>query len=229
MKTLLLFLSLAIIIFLPLSTSKNQAWIAVRDTNGNPLNKMNRYWITPANHTENGGGVRAVVYLGSSTDLQQQKTTICPTSVVLSHSPTDDGFAVYFTPENPRYEKIAEFTPLNIHFSPVYPLCRDLTVWKVDNLLPDLPPAYRHTISTGAKLGNHNDVSSWFQIRPMALADSRKYSYKLVFCLQGITSYCQNIGIVPQNGYLRLVLSQHPMPFQFKLDNVIKIGMAAEA
>ncbi|PHU18380.1 hypothetical protein BC332_14075 [Capsicum chinense] len=220
MKTILILLFLSLAIILPLSalatcattdTLDNQVLINVLDTNGNPLNKSSRYWITPAYYTMNGGGVR-VVNLGS--DLQQ--TTMCPTSVVQSHSPTDDGIAVYFTPKNPKYEKIVVSTPLNIHFYFDYPLCRNLTVWKVDNLVTELP----HTISTGAKLGNPNDLSSWFQIKPLGR------NYKLVFCLQG-ESYCQNIGIVSQSGYHRLVLSKNPKPFVFKLDD--RIGMAAEA
>ncbi|PHU18379.1 hypothetical protein BC332_14074 [Capsicum chinense] len=182
MKTILLFLSLAII--LPLSalatcattdTPTNQVWLGVRDTNGKPLNASNRYWIIPAYHTMDIGGVR----LANLDD--QQQTTTCPTSVVLSNLPKDDGIAV-------------------------------------DNLVSKWPPIL-HTISTGAKLGIPNDVSSWFQIKHLA---DRKY--KLVFCLES-TTYCRDIGFVRQNGYRRLVLSEKPMPFVFKLDD--RIGMAS--
>ncbi|KAM3345095.1 hypothetical protein P3S68_024804 [Capsicum galapagoense] len=221
MKTILLFLSLAII--LPLSalatcattdTPTNQVWLGVLDTNGKPLNASNRYWIRPAYTTMDIGGVR----LANLDD--QQQTTTCPTSVVLSNLPKDDGIAVYFTPKNPnKYQLILASSPLNIHFYFDYPLCSNFAVWKVDNLVSKWPPIL-HTISTGAKLGNPNDLSSWFQIKPLGR------NYKLVFCLQG-TSYCQNIGIVPQSGYHRLVLSKNPKPFVFKLDD--RIGMAAEA
>ncbi|KAF3619326.1 hypothetical protein BC332_14299 [Capsicum chinense] len=67
---------------------------------------------------------------------------------------------VYF---KPKQEKIVVSSPVNIQFYLDYPLCSNLSVWKVDNLNSKLP----HTISTGAKLGNPNDVSSWFQIMPI--------------------------------------------------------------
>ncbi|PHT48803.1 hypothetical protein CQW23_13011 [Capsicum baccatum] len=148
----------------------------------------------------------------------QQQNTSCPTSVVESR---DVGIAVYFTPKNPEYQQIAESTPVNIHFYFDYPLCSNLTVWKVDNLVPPLLPPLPNTISTGAELGNPNDLSSWFQIWP-----DERGNYQLVFCFEG-PSYCQSIGVVPQSGYHRLLLSENPMPFRFKLDHMI--GMAAEA
>ncbi|KAF3644125.1 putative serine/threonine-protein kinase irlF-like [Capsicum annuum] len=219
MKTILLFLSLAII--LPLSalatcattdTPTNQVWLGVRDTNGKPLNASNRYWILPAYTTMDIGGVR----LANLDD--QQQTITCPTSVVLSNLPKDDGIAVYFTPKNPnKYQLILASSPLNIHFYFDYPLCSNFAVWKVDNLVSKWPPIL-HTISTGAKLGNPNDFSSWFQIKPLGR------NYKLVFCLES-TTYCRDIGFVRQNGYRRLVLSEKPMPFVFKLDD--RIGMAS--
>ncbi|KAM3268174.1 hypothetical protein P3S67_031724 [Capsicum chacoense] len=145
MKTILLFLFVEII-FLPLSalaTPNNQVLIDVLDTNGNPLNKSNRYWITPAYTTMDGGGIR-VANLGS--DLQE--TTMFPTSVVQSHLPTDDGIAVYFTPKNPKHQEIVESTPVNIHFYFDYPLCSNLNAWKVENLVLEFLPIL-HTISTG--------------------------------------------------------------------------------
>ncbi|XP_016574411.1 miraculin-like [Capsicum annuum] len=163
-----------------------------------------------------GGGIR-VANLGS--DLQQ--TTMCPTSIVQSHLPTDDGIAVYFIPKNPKHQKIVESTPINIHFYFDYPnLCSNLTVWKVDNLASAFPPL-PHTISTGAQLRNPNDVSTRFQIWPH---DSD--NYKLAFCLES-TNYCQDIDLIPENEYNRLVLSENPKLFVFKLDD--RIGMAAEA
>ncbi|KAM3345271.1 miraculin [Capsicum galapagoense] len=90
-------------------------------------------------------------------------------------------------------EKIVVSSPVNIQFYLDYPLCSDLSVWKVDNLNSKLP----HTISTGAKLGNPNDVSSWFQIMP--ICGDRKY--KLVFCTS--EEICQDIGVVLQGGYQR--------------------------
>ncbi|KAM3345098.1 miraculin-like [Capsicum galapagoense] len=222
MKTILILLFLSLAIILPLSAlatcattdaPNNQAWIAVRDTNGKPLNASNRYWIRPAYTTMDTGGSR----LANLDD--QQQTTTCPKSVVLSNLPTDDGIAVYFTPKNPnKYQLILASSPLNIHFYFDSPLCSNFTVWKVDNLLPELP-RIRHTISTGAKLGNPNDFSSWFQIWPR-----KGGNYKLVFCLEG-TTFCSNVGFIPQSH--RLVLSEDPMPFVFKLDD--KYGVAADA
>ncbi|KAM3268341.1 hypothetical protein P3S67_031282 [Capsicum chacoense] len=140
MKTILLFLFLAII-FLPLSTPFNQLLIGdVVDSNGKPLNASNS---------------------------------------------SEDGFTVYF---KPKQEKIVVSSPVNIQFYLDYPLCSNLSVWKVDNLNSKLP----HTISTGA-----NDVSSWLQIMP--IGGDRKY--KLVFCTS--EEICQDIGVVLQGGYQR--------------------------
>ncbi|XP_047268217.1 miraculin-like [Capsicum annuum] len=222
MKTILILLFLSLAIILPLSalatcattdTPNNQAWIAVRDTNGKPLNASNRYWIRPAYTTMDTGGSR----LANLDD--QQQTTTCPKSVVLSNLPTDNGIAVYFTPKNPnKYQLILASSPLNIHFYFDYPLCSNFAVWKVDNLVSKWPPIL-HTISTGAKLGNPNDFSSWFQIWPR-----KGGNYKLVFYLEG-TTFCSNVGLIPQSH--RLVLSEDPMPFVFKLDD--KYGVAADA
>ncbi|KAM3345385.1 hypothetical protein P3S68_025094 [Capsicum galapagoense] len=113
MKTILLFLFLAII-FLPLSAPFNQLLIGdVVDTNGKPLN------------------VQALLFLVINNKKLLEKIVVSP--------------------------------PVNIQFYLDYPLCSNLSVWKVDNLNSKLP----HTISTGAKLGNPNDVSSWFQIMPI--------------------------------------------------------------
>ncbi|KAF3645029.1 hypothetical protein FXO38_13126 [Capsicum annuum] len=107
-----------------------------------------------------------------------------------SNSPMDGGGVSL---EDPKQEKIVVSSPVNIQFYLDYPLCSNLSVWKVDNLNSKLP----HTISTGAKLGNPNDVSSWFQIMP--IGGDRKY--KLVFCTS--EEICQDIGVVLQGGYQR--------------------------
>ncbi|PHT82275.1 hypothetical protein T459_15290 [Capsicum annuum] len=91
----------------------------------------------------------------------------------------------------------------------------------VDNIGSHLPPLPQ-TISTGAKLGDRLDLSSWFQIWLLG------GNYQLVFCLERVVD-CKYIGIVLQNGYRRLiVLSEDPiMPVLFKLDD--KFGLAADA
>ncbi|KAK4374396.1 hypothetical protein RND71_005073 [Anisodus tanguticus] len=177
----------------------------VLDTYGNPLNTSSRYLILPAYTVMNQGGAR-LANLGDKKD-----DTTCSTSVVLSHHPTV-GIAVYFTPKNPKFQKIVVSSPVNIHFFLDYYLCANLTVWKVDNLGKLAP---RHTISTGAQLSNPLDMSSWFQIKPL------NGKYKLVFCPD---TTCHNIGIVRQSGYDRLVLSENPFLFDFQLDD--RIGKA---
>ncbi|XP_060173217.1 latex serine proteinase inhibitor-like [Lycium barbarum] len=211
MKIILLLFSLA---FLPLSTlatctndDPNQLLRYVLDTDGHPLNKNTRYFINSAIWGAGGGGV----FLAN---IGYQEHNVCPKSVVQSPNDLDNGLGVYFKPKDLKRQKIVESSPVNIIFYLDTYLCANLTVWKVDHYPK---PAKLYTLSTGAKKGNPLDVNSWFQIKSLGGS-----TYKLVFCPYGEEFTCQNIGIVEQNGYRRLVLTKEPKAFVFIKDKRIE-------
>ncbi|XP_016490377.2 latex serine proteinase inhibitor-like [Nicotiana tabacum] len=211
MKSILLFLSLAFLPFSALATCTtdtghgNQVLRVVKDWKGHPLDKGARYFIVSAFNGAGGGGVRLA-------NLGGQDENTCPTSVVQSPRDKDDGIAVYFKPKEPKHQEIVESASLNINFYLDYIKCANLTVWKVDHYPK---PAEHYTISTGAKLANPLDVNSWFQIKSLGS------SYKLVFCPYGETFTCQNVGIVSESGYRRLVLTDNAKAFVFIKDDRI--------
>ncbi|XP_015883988.3 kunitz trypsin inhibitor 5 [Ziziphus jujuba] len=174
----------------------------VRDTAGKILRTGTNYYILPVFHGH-GGGLK-LASAGNKT---------CPLDVVQEPREISHGLPLKLTPVNYKKGVIRVSTDLNIKFSPAATMCRQSTVWRLDDY--DKKTGQRF-VSSGGVEGNPGPatLSNWFKIEKLGAA------YKLVFCpsvCHHCKVACRDIGVyIDKVGMRRLALSDKPLKVVFK-------------
>ncbi|XP_060218199.1 miraculin-like isoform X1 [Lycium barbarum] len=165
MKSLVLFLSIAL--FLPLALSStfssdlllpsedsSNAYPSVLDTDGNPLKVGVKYFVLPSLSGMGGGLILSRVV--------DKNVKVCPQDIVQDPNELHRGRPVEFFPAYPDKtgELILRNNPINVKFfSPSETSrCANFTVWKMDK-------KYKYVVGRG-KLGILNNIRNWFRIVP---------------------------------------------------------------
>ncbi|XP_059312280.1 kunitz trypsin inhibitor 5-like [Lycium ferocissimum] len=175
MKSLVLFLSIAL--FLPLALSStfssdlllpsedsSNAYPSVLDTDGNPLNVGVKYFVLPSLRGMGGGLILSRVV--------DKNVKVCPQDIVQDPNELHRGRPVEFFPAYPDKtgKLILRNNPINVKFySPSNTSrCANFTVWKMDK-------KYKYVVGRG-KLGVLNNIRNWFRIVPYGK------DYRFVYC-----------------------------------------------
>lgn len=176
MKSLVLFLSIALFLPLALSStfssdlllpselSTSNPYPPILDTDGNPLKAGSKYFVIPSIRGMGGGLIL--------TRVVDKSLKVCPQDVVQVPNEVNRGRPVEFFPAYPEKtgELILTNNPINIKFySPSETSrCANFTVWKMDK-------KYKYVVGRGT-LGALNKIRNWFRIVPYGK------DYRFVYC-----------------------------------------------
>lgn len=161
MKSLLVFLSIALFVPLALSStfssdlllpsqlSIGNSYPSVLDVDGNPLKVGAKYYVLPSLRGSGGG-----LTLSRVVD---KNVKVCPQDIVQVPKELNPGLPVEFFPAYPG-ELIKVNNPINVKFITEMSSCVNFTVWKMDK-------KYKYVVSRGT-LGALNRIRNWFRIVP---------------------------------------------------------------
>ncbi|KAJ0444947.1 putative proteinase inhibitor I3, Kunitz legume, kunitz inhibitor STI-like superfamily [Helianthus annuus] len=181
------------------------------DSDGHEIQPGLKYYITPAQSNDSGGGLSLAIRGG-----------ICPPFVVQENTQLSKGLTLRFLPLDNKQNDIYLSSDLNILFNAAT-ICVQSTVWKLSNGVgsgggdsDDMVAGRKYYVRSGGVIGRPGvgTVSNWFRIEKAG-----DIGYKIVFCPSVCSSckvVCGDVGVLEENGKRWLALVDQPLVFTLK-------------
>lgn len=180
------------------------------DSDGHEVQPGLKYYITPLQSNDTGGGLSLAPRDG-----------FCPPFVVQENTQLSKGLSLRFLPLDTKQNTITLSSDLNIVFNAAT-ICVQSTEWRLSTSSggsgnnDDMVSGRRYYVRSGGVVGRPGvgTVSNWFRIEKV-----EDMGYKFVFCPSVCSSckiVCGDVGILEENGKRWLALYDQPFVFTFK-------------